>query len=387
MTDTTTPTAETGTRRELGLDGDWRAALRAPLVLALAAALVVQLALALMLGGGHSMAPAAQDEPLLDLDLDKVAELDIASGDGASLVLRRSGDAWVLPGLGDFPASDTRVQSLLDDLDGLKRPLPEATSADAQRRFKVADDNFERRLTLRGGGKQATLFVGDSPGFRRTFARVDGEDAVYDLRLGLFDLSDKADDWIDRGQLQIDRGKITGIAAADADGGPAGKWALTRGEEGWSLAGSDGKVDGAATDALVDAVATVSYSGVLAPDSDAKYDLDAPKRVLTVDYDGKQRRYLLAPIGDSGDYALKRDGSPYVYRIGAFDAETLVGTDQDKLLGKKKPEAGAGDEGAAGAVGEAPAPAASAEAAKEMEPGPAADATPTQEARPPQQRP
>ena len=381
MTDTTMKSAAPASagRHPSGLDGDWRSAVRAPLVLALAAALVVQVGLALVLGGGRSLAPAPQDVALLDLDMNKVTELDIASADGATLVLKRGGDGWVLPALNDFPASATRVDSLLGDLDGLKRPLPVATSADARRRFKVADDAFERRLTLHAGGDAATLIIGDSPGFRRLFARVDGEDAVYDLRLALFDLSAQADDWIDRGQLQIDRGKISRIAAAGPDGGAEGGWALVRGEEGWSLEGSEEAVDTAAADALADAVASVGYTGVLAPDADADYDLDNPARVLTITNEGQTRHYRLAPIGDSGDYALKRDGDAYVYRIGAFEAETLVGTDRAKLLGQQAPPpVDAGDDGAGTAdrnhssAEEADAPgAAGPQAAKDVEGAPA----------------
>jgi hypothetical protein len=330
MTDTTMQSAAAGGRRAFGPDADWWAAARTPLVLGLAAALVVQLLLALLLGGGRGMAPAAGDVALLDLDPAAVTRISITGAAGETVVLAREDDTWALPDLDGFPASSTRVDGLLDDLAGLTRPLPVATSAEAQRRFKVADDAFERRLTLSGDATDATLIIGDSPGFRRLFARVDGEDAVYDLRLALFDLSAAADDWIDRGHLQFDRGGITRIAADD--------WALVRGEEGWSLEGTDAAVDTAAADTLADAVATVAYTGVLGPDSDADYDLDAPARVLTIDRDGEQRRYLLAPIGDTGDYALKRADEPYVYRIGAFDAETLVGTDRAALLGEAPPE-------------------------------------------------
>lgn len=387
MTDTTMQsTAAAGARRAFGPDADWWAAARTPLVLGLAAALAVQLLLALLLGGGRGMAPAAGDVALLDLDPATVTRIGITGAEGETLVLTRDGDAWVLPDLDGFPASSTRVDGLLDDLAGLTRPLPVATSAEAQRRFKVADDAFERRLTLSGDGTDATLVIGDSPGFRRLFARVDGEDAVYDLRLALFDLSAEADDWIDRGHLQFDRGAITRIAADD--------WALVRGEEGWSLEGTEAAVDTAAADTLVDAVATVAYTGVLGPDSDADYDLDAPARVLTIDRDGEQRRYLLAPIGDTGDYALKRADEPYVYRIGAFEAETLVGTDRAKLLGEAPPAEATTPAGAASdevtdesspaagppeATGEAkpepqPAPPAAPESEPEPESEPAASA-------------
>lgn len=326
MTETTMSHSQSGALSRLGVDGAWQSALLSPLVLLLAAVLVVQLAMALLLGGGRSMAPAAGDLPLLDLDMDAVTAIEISAGDGDSVRLERSGDDWVLPALDGFPASGSRVAALLDDLAGLARPLPVATSAEAQRRFRVADDAFERRLTLGGDGGAATLIVGDSPGFRRLFARVGGEEPVYDLRLALFDLGATADDWIDRGRLQFDRGEITRISTDD--------WTLVRGEEGWSLAGTDAAVDSAAADALADAVATVGYTSVLGPDSAADYDLDAPARVITIEHDGAERRYRLAAIADSEDYVLKRDGEPYVYRLSAFDAETLVDTDRARLLGE-----------------------------------------------------
>jgi hypothetical protein len=352
MTDTTTNSPDVPARG--GLDADWRSALRAPLVLALAALLAMQIALAVLLGGDRVMAPAAPDVPLLELDPGAVTELQIESGDGESLVIARRGDGWVLPAVNDFPASGTRIDTLLEELAGLDRPLPVATSADARRRFKVADEAFERRLTLRGDGGEATLIVGDSPGFRRLFARVGGEDVVYDIRLGLFDLSADADDWIDRGRLQFDRGEITRITAEDADG----DWVLVRGEEGWSLAGTDAAVDTAAADDLANAVATVGYTGVLGPDADADYDLDEPSRVLTIEHDGQVRRYLLAPIADSADYALRRDGEPHVYRLGAFDAETLVDTGRARLLGQEASaaalEPSGDDDGSAGEETAAP---------------------------------
>ncbi len=406
MTDRTTTAVtgatDTGRLYGLGLDADWRLALRAPLVLVLTATLVLQLGLALLLGGGRSMAPAAQDVPLLDLDFDGVTELSIGSGDGQTLVLRRDGAAWLLPALDDFPVSAARVDTLLDDLDELRRPLPVATSADARRRFRVADDAFERRLTLRADDGEATLIVGDSPGFRRLFARLDGEDAVYDIRLALFDLSAEADDWIDRGQLQLDPGEITRIAAtggsdAGSDDSTGDDWALVRGEEGWSLEGSDEVVDEAAADALANAVATLGYTGVLAPDADAEYDLDAPALVLTIEHNGKQRRYLLAPIGDTGDYALKGDGEPYVYRIGAFDAATLVDTNRAKLLGEDEPagDIASEDDGATGDAGddtaaqpgtaddaEGAADAGGAEVAERAEAGAAAPEAAVEQAEP-----
>jgi hypothetical protein len=334
-------------RRRFGLNPDWTAALRTPVVLGLAVLLVVQLALALLAGRGPGLAPMPEQAPLLGVDPSTATEIEIESGAGERLLLKRRGDDWVLPGLNDFPASGSRVAQLLEDLADLERPLPVATSAAAQRRFKVADDAFERRLRFRANGAEAALLLGDSPGFRRTFARVDGEDAVYDLRLGLFDLAAEPAGWIDRGRLLVDRGLIRRLQVAGADGG----FALVRGEEGWALEGSNDAVDQDAADAFADAVATVGYSDVLMPDADVDFDLDAPAREIVVTLDDGERRYRLAPIAGSEDYVLRRDGEPHLYRLGAFDAELLLDTDRAGLLG-------ADEEPAADAAPAAEVPAA-----------------------------
>ncbi len=315
------------------LDPSWLQALKTPLVIALGAALVVQVALALLLGGGSGMAPVVADTKLLPFDREAVTGIEIqtpAETDGdapTTLKLTRADNGWTLPDLGDFPASGTRVQQLLDSLAGLTRPLPVATSVDAQQRFKVADDAFERRLTLRGGdGELATLIVGDSPGFRRVFARVAGEDAVYDLRLALFDLSANNDDWLDRGRLQLDREKVQRISGAD--------WTLIRGEDGWQLEGSEQSPDADAVDDLLSSLTSLGYSGVLGTDAKPEYGLDAPAATFAIGLaDGSHRSYRIGALADSDDYVLKLDDDPYFFRLAAFELSGLLELTPAKLLG------------------------------------------------------
>jgi hypothetical protein len=311
------------------LSPSWRRALKTPLVIALGVALVMQLLIALMAGRSAGLAPAVLDQALLELDPEAVSAIEIQDGDGETLNLVRSGDQWLLPDLGDFPASETRVEQLIERLAGLIRPLPVATSAAAQARFKVADDAFERRLRLRGeGGDLATLMVGDSPGFRRLFARLAGDDAVYDLRLALFDLSVSPDDWLERGRLQLERSDIVRVAGAD--------WILAKRDDGWRLEGDDQLPDAAAVDALLSSVASLGYRGVLGTDEKPEYGLATPLLMLEVDRaDGSRRTYRIGRIADSEDYALKPDDDRYYYRLAAFDLEGLLEQSAATLLGQQ----------------------------------------------------
>ena len=315
-------------------DPSWLKALKAPVAIALAVALVAQLLLALLIGGGSAMAPAATDVRLLAFDKDAVTGIDIRAGNEAdgeasgSLTLIRGADGWTLADLNGFPASDTRMQQLLDSLASLTRPLPVGTSSDARQRFKVADDDFERRITLRGDdGELVTLIVGDSPGFRRLFARVAGEDAVYDLRLALTDLSADSDDWIDRGRLQLDRGKVQRVSGAD--------WILIRGDDGWQLQDSGQPPDADAVDDLLGSLTSLGYSGVLGTDAKPEYGLDTPAATFDIGLaDGATRSYRVGALADSDDYVLKSDEDPYFYRLANFELSGLLDMTAATLLGE-----------------------------------------------------
>jgi len=178
-----------------------------------------------------------------------------------------------------------------------------------------------------GDGELATLIVGDSPGFRRVFARVAGEDAVYDLRLALFDLSANDDDWLDRGRLQLDREQVQRISASD--------WTLIRGEDGWQLEGNAQSLDADAVDDLLNSLTSLGYSGVLGADVKPEYGLDAPVATFAIGMaEGAERSYRIGALADGEDYVLKVEDDPYYYRLAAFELGGLLDLTPAKLLGE-----------------------------------------------------
>ncbi len=315
-------------------DPSWLKALKAPVAIALAVALVAQLLLALLVGGG------SQWRRLLPTSgywrstrtRSRVSTFAPATRPTArrqrTLTLIRDADGWTLADLDGFPASDTRMQQRLLGQPG----EPDSTIAGgdqqhARQRFNVADDDFERRVTLRGDdGELVTLIVGDSPGFRRLFARVAGEDAVYDLRLALTDLSADSDDWIDRGRLQLDRGKVQRVAGAD--------WILIRGDDGWQLQDSDQSPDTDAVDDLLGSLTSLGYSGVLGTDAKPGIGLDTPAATFAIGLaDGATRSYRVGALADTDDYVLKVGRRPF-YRLADFELSGLLDMTAATLLGE-----------------------------------------------------
>lgn len=371
----------------------WLKSLGAPLALGLAVLLGAQLLAAILLGWGGSgaLAPASADATLLPFDPKSITSLRIEGG-GQVVTLARGDKGWLVSDLKDFPAEGTKVDQLLTKLAGLKRPLPVATSKEALKRHKVADDGFERKVTLEAGDKAvATLLLGDSPGFKRQFARPAGETAVFDLDLPIFEVSNRPDDWLTRDTLRLDQEQVTSVATAD--------WTLTKGKDGWSLDGTETKPDPATVINLLGRVANLGYRGVLGTEDKPEYNQSTPALDLRLELkDGGTLTYRISKVKDGQDYVLKAADRPWYFKLSNFDLEGLVDVNRDKLLGivpesKKQPspddQAGqpASDAGKAAAPAEDSAAEPAQSAAEGGDEDAAGNETPASESDQPQAQP
>jgi len=313
----------------------WTQALTSPLMLGLLALLGVQIlaAIGLSLGGRGSLTPTSIDSPLMAFDSKSVTAIRIEGGSEGPVTLAKADQGWVIADLADFPADGAKVDQLLEKLAGLKRPLPVATSPEAQRRHKVADEGFERRVTLEAGDKPvATLILGDSPGFRRTFARPAGESVVYDLDLALFDASNRQDDWLARDNLRLGQETIERIGSGD--------WALVKADGNWGLEGSDQAPDEAAVNGLLNRLASLSFRGVLGSEDKPEYNQSAPMLEIALGLaGGTERQYRISQAQDGEDLVLKVSDRPWYYKLSELDLEGLKDLSRDKLLGTEPAEA------------------------------------------------
>ena len=337
------------------LDPHWRGALQTPAVSGLIALLLVQVVTALVLAGQglHQVTP---DEPLLGLSAQQVDGIEIVSTDD-SLRLERSPDGWVLPELGGFPADTGKVDQLLTSLSDMPRSLPVASSAESRRRLKVADDDALIRVKLLGeGGTLAELLTGDSPGFRRLYGRLAGEDEVYDLPLASFEIASDSDDWVRRDRLRLD---AEAIAQIDAGG-----WTLTRTAEGsWQLDGDERGLDQAEVEALVRRIANLSYQGVAVAPAETADSGEATLR-LEIELDsGERAQRVVTRDGETG-YLLQAGADPYLFRLSEYDLDGIVDADLDALRVKDEPEPTEAEAAADTAI---EAPNADAEATDELQ--------------------
>lgn len=209
----------------------------------LASLLIGQIGLAVALKYNATTYGAFQaNKPLISKDVEKATDIVIKqskdgpvdSSNGATgapgaesaastdkknvveLALHKEGARWFIPKYHNFPASQDGIKRLMDNLKKLKRSFPVATTADAAKRFKVNPDDFVRCVTLTEGTQPlASMFVGTSPGFRKSNVRLDNETEIFAVDFSEHDLNSDPTDWIDREAAVVKGKDITKVEMPD----------------------------------------------------------------------------------------------------------------------------------------------------------------------------
>lgn len=310
---------------------------------------------------------SAGNDKLVATSTDGVDQLSIEDSDGSKVVLAKNGKDWQLPDLGNFPADGNKVDGLIRKLADLKEGLPIATSSGSVKRFKLAKDDFERRITLqKGKDVLATLYLGTSQGTHQIHARRDDQNEVYAVTMGSYDAPAKADDWIDATVLQISADDIrkmdvNGLSLV-ATTAPAAKTGDTKADDKtassenadkadadkaktvvtWALANpaDDQKLQPAAAATLAAMVAKIRISSVLGTDAKPAYGMDHPVLKMSLWLKGKDQPvdYVIGKSdGKDGDYTLKLSSRPEYFRIAGYTGKQLVEYADAKTLLAAKP--------------------------------------------------
>lgn len=280
-------------------------------------------------------------------DIDRIT---IEGPNYEELSLQRDGKGWILPDLGDFPADKNKVEDMLSRLLAIEEQLPLDSSPEAVIRFKVSDEDFERRVTLFGGDAElAGLYIGTPEGPRQVHARRAGDNTVYAVDFGLFDASIDNDDWFDHGFLQM---PVSDIAAIEV----YGLRLVPDDKEGWRLDGSGAGDDPAPTldvkaaARLASLLADLRVDALLDDETAPDYALDTPRLTLSLTRkDGTTIDYALGRTVLQKDYSFKVSTRPEHFHLSSYTAHQLIeAATREALL--THPETGGGHAAAAPAA-------------------------------------
>jgi hypothetical protein len=328
--------------------------------------LAVQLGLAALLAvRKNPLASTTPQTPLIGADVENADHVVIegtlaagASAGSARVELSKDNGKWVLPKYFNAPADKFKLNSVLDELAGLKRGLPIATSSAALKRFKLADDDFERRMVLSRGGKTlGTVYFGSSGGVRQTDARTAKDHAVYTVDLATYELPTQDSDWLDVDLLQRDPTSLTELdvtgatsqpvlkllrqkAAAPAASAPTPAPASASAPASAPVTAAasaavwvDGslpvgkQVDSAHADTLAQDVSELRVSAILGLQDQPEWQQQHPVLTLGITdskQPGQMATWTISKPSSGNYYVLKDSTQPYYFQIASATGTELI---------------------------------------------------------------
>lgn len=275
----------------------------------LAGALAVQVALAGLLIW-RDTGEVVTAEPLLALESKPVTRIELADAE-QTLVLHKEGEHWYLGG--QLPADSARVDEMIKSLAALKGGWPVAKSDDAQERFEVSAEKFQRKVNFANGDDQlGTLLFGSSPAFRQVHVRASDQDEIYALNFDVFEVPANEDAWLDKALLR---------PAGDIQRISSGETVLRKQNGQWTDAG------GAKGEAIAKALAQLKVLG-LAKDLAA---LDTPEskepnslKKMDFEVEAGEATYAYELLSKDGQYYIRRGDFQPVFRLSKTEYDTLA---------------------------------------------------------------
>jgi hypothetical protein len=273
-----------------------------------------------------------------------------SAGAAARVEIAKRNGQWVLPGYFDAPADKVKVEDLLSELADLRRGLPIGTSSAALERFKLADDDFERRLTLsQGTHTVGTLYFGSSVGASRTDARMGSDHAVYSVDLATYQLPTQVSAWFANDLLEIQPDQLSGVdiqmpqgalhlarqsapakqSAPTKQSTPAkqGSAAATAAAPTWSAADvpSGRHLDEAKVEALSHSIGDLRLQGVLGTTAQPDWQQANPLLTLTLHrMQHPDQSWVISQPAGASYYVLKASSQPWYFSLDASTGKQLL---------------------------------------------------------------
>ena len=300
----------------------------------LSAVLVLQIGLAACLAFiGRDSGAFRSDEKFIDLELASLDEIVIEEEDSPALSMQRKDGSWILPDHYHFPVSSTKLDHLTAKLFGTTKPWPVGTTGAAAKRFKVADEDFERKITFRKGQEDAaTLLIGTSPGFKKVHARLANEEAIYAIDFSAYEASVKPQDWEDKDLLDVDPDEIVRVEMADIS--------LIRDGDALTVSDLDAaeETDPSGVSTLLPKLSEPTFLEVIGTEDVAEYRQDAPVLAYTLEMkSGDVVDYTYSQPKDGDGFILKISSRPEYFKTSQYSVEGLQGLTRDQLVREKKP--------------------------------------------------
>lgn len=297
--------------------------------------LVVQLLLAAGLHFGGKDYSATAGEKLLTVDITSIDGMSIMDDINNEVELRKDGELWQVVKY-DFAANNQLIVEFLERFSEIEKGWPVASTADAAKRFKVSEKDFERKVTFTQGGKTiAELLIGASKDLHTAYTRLADKNDIHLIEYhNLYDVSGSADDWIDKSVIERNIADIAYVKLPT--------FTLNRAENGELTVDklkADQETNSGEADALLSRITGLQIFSVLGKENKPEFRQDKPDFIITLGLKTDQEIvYSISKSADASHYVLKSSDQENYYKIASYLMNPILETKLDQLVQAKQPD-------------------------------------------------
>ena len=299
----------------------------------LIALLIAQIGLVASLSSSsNQFEPFESAEKLVTLSLSELDSIFVEEKDKKAIELRKAEGKWILPELDNFPVSPEKLEKLQTGLFDQSQGWPVGTTLIAAKQFKVSDDEFVKKLKLmKGGVKAGTVYIGNSPGFKKLYVRTEGSDNTHAIEFGAHEVSTQTKDWIDRAILKLDKTKFTELKIGEKRIRPDGGQFKV-------VSDNDELVKNELANSVVTAFGNMGIVEYLGTEDKAEYNLDKPALIVQIERsEGEPLQYRFAKkTDDEGNYILKRSDLPFFFKVLTSAVDNAIKVRETEIKPKEE---------------------------------------------------
>jgi hypothetical protein len=199
--------------------------------------------------------------------------------------------------MGEIAADSSAIQELLQKL--IKPTQVTVAALTAARQADLGVGSESASLTIKSGGQQKTIRVGNSSGNGR-YLRIDTETTTY-LVTEIPSMADSTsqNDWVDKTLVKITEDKINKVTVVS----DKGKVELTHQKDGWRETGKTQLLDSSTFANLTNTLAGLMTQGLVDVSQEKSYTTTA-KVTITVEQTGGEPMVLTFYPGKENDMVV-----------------------------------------------------------------------------------
>ncbi len=272
----------------------------------------------------------SEQQPLLAATKSALNTITIIDSDKNKVLLKKEGDRWVLPDYHNLSVDQGLLDRMLEKVTNAETSWPIAQKVDAQERFQVSANKFKRHLKLQAEADAATnIYLGDSPGLRKTYARIENAAAIYAIEFGLHLAPANAEQWFDKNLLKPE-GEVKEIQAPG--------FVLYKESDGWNMRDL-AELESLDQDKIVNLVNYFQYPQVQKVAYDelvSKVKESKPLSLYQIKTGDTDITYELFKVDKQ--HVLKTSQSDLCFIVGDFVADTFSTLKRKDIIKKAEPD-------------------------------------------------